>query len=113
MIARPPLPPGAQRRKGRFSMWYRKAIAAAIAVVVLTAPAVACAGGSWPWPVGSAVSLGYGASYTSADGRSCTHGGIDIPADPGTQVRACVAGKVTFAGPVPAGDGAQTIAVTC
>src|ERR1035437_7846876 len=67
---------------------FRKAIAAAIAVAVLIAPAVARAGGSWPWPVGSAVSLGYGASYTSADGRTCTHGGIDIPADPGTQGRA-------------------------
>jgi hypothetical protein len=92
-------------------MSYRH-MAAALVVVASMAPALAWASGGWSWPVGSAVLLPYGSTYASAGGRSCSHGGVDIAADPGTPVRACTAGQVTFAGLVPAGEGARAFAVT-
>jgi hypothetical protein len=92
---------------------FRVRFAAAIAAVALVAswPAPAWAGG-WPWPVAGQVVLPYGQQYTSAGGTKCTHGGMDIGAEPGATVRSCVSGQVTFSGRVPAGEGAQAFAVT-
>lgn len=86
--------------------------AAAALAAVLACPAVASAGAAWQWPVGDSVSLRYGAAWTDAGGRSCTHGGVDIPAPAGSRVRACTGGTVAFAGLVPAGAGRQAFAVT-
>lgn len=86
-------------------------VAAAFAVALLV-PGAAFAAQGWAWPLGSSVALPYGAVYTAADGRRCTHGGIDIPAPTGTDVGACAPGTVTFAGLVPAGPGRRTTAVT-
>lgn len=87
-------------------------LAAALVVVALSTPAVALASGTWPWPLGTSISLPYGAAYTAADGRRCTHGGVDIAEEPGASVRSCTAGAVSFAGLVPAGDGERAYAVT-
>ena len=66
----------------------RAAAAFAVAASMLVlAPSRAVGQGTWRWPVGSEVSLAYGAMYTGADGKSCTHGGIDIPVDAEATVR--------------------------
>jgi len=87
-------------------------IAAAALAAALLAPTAALAAQGWAWPVGSSVSLLYGAAYTAPDGRRCTHGGVDIPAPAGATVSACAPGTVTFAGLVPAGIGHRATAVT-
>jgi len=87
-------------------------LAAAVLAMVLAAPVGAQAGGGWGWPVDGAVALRYGAAYTSAEGRTCTHGGLDIDAPAGTTVRACSSGEVAFAGLVPGGAGDRVWAVT-
>jgi hypothetical protein len=84
----------------------------AAAVLSLVQPVQAVASGGWAWPVEGPVAAGYGARYTSAQGVSCTHGGVDIAAPPGTTVRASAAGEVVFSGQVPAGEGARSWAVT-
>jgi hypothetical protein len=92
----------------------RLAVAAmcAAAVFGLAQPVQALAGGGWAWPVEGPVIAAYGARYTSSQGVSCTHGGIDIAAPQGTAVRACAAGEVVFSGQVPAGEGERSWAVT-
>jgi hypothetical protein len=89
-------------------------IALALVVVALLAvwPATANASGGWPWPLSGKIVLAYGRTYTGARGTTCTHGGIDIGSEAGTPVRACASGQIAFAGRVPAGEGAQTFAVT-
>jgi hypothetical protein len=87
-------------------------IAAAAVAVALLVPVAAFAAQRWAWPVGSSVSLSYGATYAAPDGRRCTHGGIDVIAPAGATVSACAPGMVTFAGLVPAGVGRRAIAVT-
>ena len=95
-------------------MFFRRtATAFAVAAFIITlTPVRVLAAGTWPWPAGSDVSLGYGATYANADGKTCTHGGVDIPAEAGTTCRSCVAGRVIFSGPVPSGEGARATAVT-
>lgn len=66
----------------------------------------------WPLPTAAPVSLGFGASYLSETGSSSVHRGVDLAAPAGTAVSGVLAGTVTFAGRVPAGEGATTIAVT-
>jgi hypothetical protein len=89
-----------------------RVLATAVAVASFALPGPAHAAGAWAWPLGSSASLAYGASYLGADGKRCTHGGIDIPAGSGSRVRACAPGVVTFAGLVPAGEGHRAYAVT-
>jgi hypothetical protein len=84
----------------------------AASVIGLGGPACAHASGAWEWPVGGEVTLGYGARYTSAQGIICTHGGLDVDAPSGATVRACAGGEVVFSGPVPAGEGERSWAVT-
>jgi hypothetical protein len=57
------------------------------------------------------IVLGYGDSFEQ-DGARRTHRGADVAAQPGETVRACVSGKVTFSGLVPASGGGRTTAVT-
>ena len=87
------------------------ALAAAAFMFAIT-PSRASGEGTWPWPLGSEVSLSYGAAYSGAGGKTCTHGGVDIPAGAEATVRSCAGGRVIFAGPVPSGEGARAIAVT-
>lgn len=105
-------PPSRCAFGGRGVVMSGRVLAAAALAAVLACPAVASAGTAWRWPVGASVSLRYGAAWTDAAGRSCTHGGIDIPAPAGSHVRACTGGTVAFAGLVPAGAGRQAFAVT-
>lgn len=88
------------------------AVAVAVVAIALVVPGVARASDGWPWPVSGRVSLGYGQTYVDDQGRSCTHGGMDIVAAAAAEVRVCASGQVTFAGLVPAGQGARAYAVT-
>jgi hypothetical protein len=90
----------------------KTAVALVAAALVVAWPAHAGASTGWPWPVAGSVVLAYGRTYTGAQGKTCSHGGIDIGAQPGAGVGSCVSGQITFAGHVPAGEGAQTFAVT-
>ncbi len=94
--------------------WTRSGLAVTCLAVALGLgwPGPACASGGWEWPVDGAVSLGYGARYTSAQGVASTHGGLDVGAPAGATVRACVGGEVTFSGLIPAGEGERAWAVT-
>lgn len=79
--------------------------------IALARPAIAGAG--WPLEGSGAVLLGFGASYTSTEATSAsTHRGIDIAAEKGAEVRAPLAGRVTFAGRIPAAGGGTCRAVT-
>jgi len=91
------------------SWWF---VGFALGAALCVSPLRATASEGWPRPVDGATLLVYGASYQAADGGSCAHGGLDIAGDAGEAVRSCVAGAVTFAGRVPAGEGAQAFAVT-
>lgn len=86
-------------------------LAAAVVAVVCIAGRSAFAA-AWLWPVGSSVSLQYGAAWVDAGGRRCTHGGVDIAATGGDSVRACVGGRVAFSGEVPSAAGGRVCAVT-
>jgi hypothetical protein len=102
-----------RRAKEGVRMFRRRwTVLAATALLLTALPAPARASGDWRWPVSGDVVLAYGSSYAGASGKTCTHGGVDIGADAGTTVRACCGGEVTFAGRVPAGEGAQAFAVT-
>lgn len=90
----------------------RRWLVAALAALALMVPSPALAAGGWSWPVGGDVTLRYGAPYPSTDGRTFTHGGLDISASAGAAVHACASGEVVFSGPVPAGEGARAWAVT-
>jgi hypothetical protein len=85
---------------------------AVLAVVVWGWSGAAHAAVEWSLPAGSQVSLGYGAAWVGASGTTCTHRGVDIPAASGAAVVGCVAGRVAFAGGVPAAGGGTVRAVT-
>ena len=90
----------------------RRWLAVAMLAAVIGAPLTARAAGTWRWPVDGDPVLLYGARYSNAAGTSCTHGGLDIGASAGSDVRSAAQGEVVFSGPVPAGEGARAIAVT-
>jgi len=66
----------------------------------------------WPFAGPAPMVLGFGERYAAADGSSIVHRGIDLAAASGTAVGGVLPGTVTFAGRVPAGEGATTLAVT-
>ena len=84
----------------------------AVGVTVFAMPSAVSAAGAWAWPLRGQVALEYGAQYVDQQGRSCSHGGIDIAASAGAAIDACAPGKVTFSGLVPAGVGLRAWAVT-
>ena len=72
-------------------------------------PATAMA--AWPLTGCAEILLEYGSSYTR-EGRSVTHSGVDLLAEPGDAVLAAQDGIVSFAGRVPAPGGGTRGAVT-
>lgn len=72
-------------------------IAVLIALLAMMPTARADAGSRWSWPVVGEVIRGFA---KPADAWSAGHRGIDIQAAPGAEVRAPVAARVTFVGPV-------------
>ena len=83
-----------------------------VGAAALGSPGEVMARDSWRWPLSGTVSLEYGARYANDQGRSCSHGGVDVAAVEGATVSACAGGEVTFAGLVPAGVGRRAWAVT-
>ncbi|MDZ4180436.1 MAG: M23 family metallopeptidase [Coriobacteriia bacterium] len=69
------------------------------------------AGAGWPLDKAAEVTLGYAVSYPFGDGES-VHRGIDLAAATGDTVLAPFAGRVSFAGRVPAQGGGTCGAVT-
>ncbi len=88
------------------------------ATVVLVAVALAGPGSAgaaeagWPLDGPAETLLGFGERYTTEDGTYITHRGIDLVARPGDRVVAVLGGTVSFAGRIPAGEGATTLAAT-
>ncbi|MBS3956887.1 MAG: peptidoglycan DD-metalloendopeptidase family protein [Clostridiales bacterium] len=79
----------------------------------VAAPAMAAqVSEGWPLEGPAEVLLGFGASYQSESGQALTHRGIDLAAPAGASIYAARAGTVTFAGRIPAGEGATMLAVT-
>jgi hypothetical protein len=72
-------------------------IAVLVALLAMVPTARADAGSRWSWPVVGEVIRGFA---KPADAWSAGHRGIDIQAAPGAEVRAPVAARVTFVGPV-------------
>lgn len=66
----------------------------------------------WPLDGPAETLLGFGASYRGSNGANVIHRGIDLEAGAGDCVYAALGGTVTFAGYVPAGEGATMLAVT-
>jgi hypothetical protein len=66
----------------------------------------------WPLAGPAPMVLGFGERYAAPDGSFVVHRGIDLAAAPGSAVGGVLPGMVTFAGRVPAGEGATTLAVT-
>ncbi|MDZ4179210.1 MAG: peptidoglycan DD-metalloendopeptidase family protein [Coriobacteriia bacterium] len=79
--------------------------------LVLGALCPAVAGAGWPLETAVDVTLGYGVGYAFGDGESI-HRGVDLASDPGDTVLAPFAGRVSFAGRVPAEGGGTCGAVT-
>lgn len=94
--------------------WVRRVLVICFAVgtTVFASPSAVSAAGAWTWPLRGQVALEYGAQYVDQQGRSCSHGGLDIAAGAGATVEACAPGEVTFSGLVPAGVGLRAWAVT-
>lgn len=84
---------------------------AVLGVVALVTPGVALARSPLA-SGGTAVQLGFGATYSAADGATSTHSGIDLAADEGAEVVAPLAGEITFVGRVPGADGGTVVAAT-
>jgi hypothetical protein len=82
------------------------------ATVLSAGVALAVPEPGWPLSVPGPVVLGFGESYVAPDGSVSVHRGVDIAAPAGSTVTGVLDGTVTFAGRVPAGEGATTIAVT-
>ena len=72
-------------------------IAVLVALLAMMPTARADAGSRWSWPMVGEVIRGFA---KPADAWSAGHRGIDIQAAPGAEVRAPVAARVTFVGPV-------------
>ena len=72
-------------------------IALLFVVLAMMPTARADAGSRWSWPMVGEVIRGFA---KPADAWSAGHRGIDIQAAPGAEVRAPVAARVTFVGPV-------------
>jgi len=75
-------------------------------------PVAAGTAAGWPLPTAAPVVLGFGEGYATPDGAVATHRGVDLAAPEGSAVLAVLEGTVTFAGRIPAGEGATTLAVT-
>lgn len=89
-------------------MWHPRDALRAFALLLLIA-LLAWSRGTRPAsaataPVPGGCLLGFGVAY-SAGGGTRTHLGADLGGSPGAEVEAPVAGKVVFAGQVPATDG--------
>jgi hypothetical protein len=67
---------------------------------------------AWPLAEDCEVALAYGQPYTGPDGAARTHTGLDLHAEHGVAALSVVGGTVAFAGRIPAGAGASTLAVT-
>ena len=72
-------------------------LAVLVILLAMVSTGRAEAGSRWSWPVVGEVIRGFA---KPADAWSAGHRGIDIQADPGAEVRAPVAARVTFVGPV-------------
>jgi len=88
-------------------------VATALVVSSLFVPSeVAGSEGGWPLEDPARTLVAFGECYQGPDGTVATHRGIDLAAAPGSSVLCVLPGTVTFAGRVPAGEGATTLAVT-
>lgn len=86
----------------------RSGIVAAAVLLALSTEVPIASATEWRPPVGdAAVLLGFGVAYPGG-----THRGVDLGAAAGTEVGAPAAGRVSFAGPVPADGGGTCTAVT-
>ena len=120
MTSRRCVPPRALRRTPRVRIRFvpdaarRRAVAGAVCVlavaVALVLPSSARAG--WPLAEPASVALGFGSTYSAADGTVSTHRGVDLVAEEGSTVRSPLAGTVSFAGRVPGSGGGTVLAVT-
>ena len=91
----------------------RLLLAAAIVACGLALGSPGAAHAGWPLDSAGSVVLRFGASYRAAEATaSCIHHGIDVSAADGAAVVAPLAGRVTFAGRVPAAGGGTVRAVT-
>ncbi|MCR5845589.1 MAG: M23 family metallopeptidase [bacterium] len=59
---------------------------------------------AWPIAGHEQISLGYLDRYIGSSAETFVHHGVDIPAEAGAQVRAPVAGEVSFVGSIPADE---------
>ncbi|MHB1016544.1 MAG: murein hydrolase activator EnvC family protein [Coriobacteriia bacterium] len=88
-------------------MW-RFIVALSIVSLLLVVTGQSAWAAEWSLPVsGAAISLRFGAEYPGG-----VHRGIDLSADAGAEVQAPAAGRVAFAGTVPADGGGTCNAVT-
>ena len=96
-------------------MRWRLAVVVAACVVANALSGVAWAGSAgsgWPLPGTAPVVVAFGERYIAPDGTSAVHRGVDLAAPAGSAVSGVLEGTVKFAGRVPAGPGATTLAVT-
>lgn len=88
-------------------MW-RVIVALSVVGFVLVFAGQSAWAAEWSPPVnGVSIALPFGAEYPGG-----THRGVDLPADAGAAVAAPVAGRVAFAGMIPADGGGTCNAVT-